>query len=68
LDRLGIHARDVRQHLVSIGTKSLGLHRYVPATLLLIQSAEQQVDPTMTFLLRMGRFLLTGSTLTLVNI
>jgi hypothetical protein len=67
LDCLGIHAREVREHLVSIWTKSLGLHRHVPATLLLIQSADQQVDPPMAFLVRMSRFLLAGSTLTLVN-
>jgi hypothetical protein len=68
LDRLGIQARDLRQQLISPRAHSLSLHRNIPATLLLIQSADQQVDPTMQGLLGMRRFLLTPRALTLVNI
>ncbi len=49
-------------------TDPIGLHRHIPAPLLLIKPTEQQVHLAMQNLVGMGRLLLTIRTLTLVDV
>jgi hypothetical protein len=56
LDGLFIQTRDSGQQPISTGTYALGLHRHIPAALLFIQSAQQQIHLPMQLLIRMGRF------------
>jgi len=42
-NRFGIHAGDLSQELISLRTDPIGLHRHIPATLLLIEPTEQQI-------------------------
>jgi hypothetical protein len=68
LNRFRIHAGDLRQQLVSLRADPIGLQGYIPATLLFIQATEQEVHLAMQDLVGMQRMLLTGGTLTLMNL
>lgn len=68
LDRLWIHVCDLRKAIVSTWTHLISLYSEVPVMVLPIQSAQQEVDPTVQGLVGMGRFLLAIGTLTLVDV
>jgi len=66
LDRLCVQARDLGEQPISPSANAGGLHRYIPAALLFIQSAQQQIHLPMQLLIRMGRFLLAMGALALM--
>jgi hypothetical protein len=68
LNRLGIHAADLRQKLISLRADPIGFHGHIPATLLLIQATEQELHLAMQALVGMRRILLAHGTLTLMNL
>jgi hypothetical protein len=68
LDRLFIQARDLREQALSTWTNALGLQRHLPAPLLFIQAAQQQIHLPMQLLIRMRRVLLAMRTLTLMHL
>jgi hypothetical protein len=68
LNRFRVHAGDLSQELISMRADPIGLQRHIPATLLLIEPTEQQIQLPMHDLASMGRFLLTSGALTLVDV
>jgi len=67
LDGFFGQARDLREQAIPTRTNTIGLNRNVPATLLLIEAAEQQIDLPMPLLIWMKRFLLARDTLARAN-
>jgi len=67
LDRLFAQACDLRKLPISTSSNPIGLYRHIPATLLLIQSAQEEVHLAMEDLIRMDRFLLAMRTLAVVD-
>jgi hypothetical protein len=65
---LRIQARDLREQPIATCTHAVGLHCDIPAALLFIQAAQQQIHLSMEFLVRVGRFLLAMGALTLMDI
>lgn len=68
LDRLFVQACDLREQAISTGTDAVGLHRDIPATLLFIQSAQQQIHLPMEFLIWMNGFLWAMGALAWMNL
>lgn len=63
LDGLFIQACDLGQQPIATGTYAGGLHRHLPAKLLFIQAAQQQIHLPMQLLIRMRCVLLAMRTL-----
>jgi hypothetical protein len=66
LDGLFIQASDLGEQPISPCAKTIGLHRHIPATLLIIQPTQQQIHLPMQPLIWMGHLLLAMGTLALM--
>ncbi len=65
-NRLHVHAGDLRQQTITPMADSLGFQSHVPTSLLLVQTAEEQVHSSMQFPLWMFSQLLAVGTFALV--